>query len=215
MLFFQVQKLRQNERKQAAKMVKMENMHVKRENVLKRKVEEATMANKRLKDVIDKQKAAAKMGNGRGGLVGAGERVRNWVNEEVNVVLSVKEATQSRDVLINDRKVLTKELNALKEGMRGTMSGAEMEEHQDKMKKLKEDLQVRTEQISQLQKQIANLEEDNSKKSSRFDGFKTLTEAKIALEHLFDKQVCVIFAQYLRRICVLFASILNVLCFLQ
>ncbi len=53
-------------------MVKMENMHVKRENVLKRKVEEATMANKRLKDVIDKQKAAAKMGNGRGGLVGAG-----------------------------------------------------------------------------------------------------------------------------------------------
>ena len=78
------------------------------------------------------------------------------------------------------------------------------------MEKLKEDLQIRNTQIAQLQKQvrallamifnrrscnrvfcqITELEQDgSSSESSRFDNFKTLTEAKIALEHLFESSV--------------------------
>jgi len=202
----EVMRLKQNERKQQAKLVKMENLHTKQQNVVKRKLEEAQTMNKRLKDLLEKQKANAKhrgiFANGRGGMEGAGERVRNWVNEEMNVVVSVREATQSKDLLLNDRKALTKQLNDLKQGLRGTMSGNEMKETQEKMDKLKEELDLRNSQISQLQKQIADLEASESagpsstsnaptsnSRGSRFDTFKTLTEAKIALEHLFDKSV--------------------------
>ena len=54
----EVAQLRQTERKQAVKMTKMETLHSKQQNVLRRKMEEATALNKRLKDIMDKQKAA-------------------------------------------------------------------------------------------------------------------------------------------------------------
>ena len=31
-----------------------------------------------------------------GGLAGAGERLRNWINEEMDVIVTVKEATATR-----------------------------------------------------------------------------------------------------------------------
>lgn len=66
----EVNQLKQAERKQQAQMTKMNNLHSKQQNVLKRKMEEAVAVNKRLKDVIDKQKAAKKMNTGKKGLAG-------------------------------------------------------------------------------------------------------------------------------------------------
>ena len=64
---------------------------------------QATALNKRLKDIMDKQKANSKFGKaggagntGAGGLAGAGERLRNWINEEMDVIVTVKEATATR-----------------------------------------------------------------------------------------------------------------------
>ena len=57
----EVNQLKQVERKQQVKMAKMANLHSKQQNVLKIKMDEAIAANKRLKDVLDKQKAAKKM----------------------------------------------------------------------------------------------------------------------------------------------------------
>ena len=57
----EVNKLKQAERKQQVQITKMTNLNTKQQNVLRRKMEEACAANKRLKDVIDKQKAAKKM----------------------------------------------------------------------------------------------------------------------------------------------------------
>ena len=61
---------------------------------------QATALNKRLKDIMDKQKANSKFGKaggagntGAGGLAGAGERLRNWINEEMDVIGTVKKAT--------------------------------------------------------------------------------------------------------------------------
>lgn len=59
----EVNQLKQTERKQQVKISKMATLHTKQQNVLKRKMEEAVAANKRLKDVIDKQKAAKKSGH--------------------------------------------------------------------------------------------------------------------------------------------------------
>jgi kinesin family protein 4/21/27 len=191
--------LKQNERKQAVKMTKMESLHSKQQNVLRRKMEDANRINKRLKDVMEKQKAAkfGKIQSGAGGLAGAGERVRNWINEEMDVVVTVKEATQSRGQLINDRKTLTHQLNEYRKKMRETSSEKEMVEMKNAMESLQSDLDVRNAQISNLQKQITELENSdangghytNAAKKVRFDGIRTLTEARIVMEHLFDKTV--------------------------
>ena len=60
----EVNQLKQTERKQQVQIAKMANLHNKQQNVLRRKMEEAVAANKRLKEVVDKQKAAKKMNTG-------------------------------------------------------------------------------------------------------------------------------------------------------
>ena len=52
---------KQVERKQQVQIAKMESLHNKQQNVLRRKMEEAVAANKRLKEVFAKQKAAKKL----------------------------------------------------------------------------------------------------------------------------------------------------------
>ena len=56
----EVNKLKQSEQKQQSQMAKMTNLHSKQQNVLRRKMEDANMQIKRLKDVLDKQKANKK-----------------------------------------------------------------------------------------------------------------------------------------------------------
>ena len=56
----EVNKLKQSEQKQQSQIAKMTNLHSKQQNVLRRKMEDANMQIKRLKDVLDKQKANKK-----------------------------------------------------------------------------------------------------------------------------------------------------------
>lgn len=191
----EVMKLKQQERKAQVKMAKMETLHSKQQNVLRRKMEEAIVLNKRLKDVVDKQKASRAANAGKvHGLAGAGDRMRNWINEQMEVVVSVKEATQSREELMNDRKTLTKQLNDIKKSMRDTMTNEDMKALAIKTKELQDDLDLRNAQISNLQKQITDLEQDgrdnvSGAKKNRFEAVRSMTEAKIALEHLFEKNI--------------------------
>jgi hypothetical protein len=143
----------------------MENLHVKQQNVLRRKMEEAMASNKRLREVLEKQKNARKISrdviDNKGGLAGAAERMRSVVTQvlnlylffllnifsqfffffskpqnviqELDMVVSVKEATQSRLQLVEDRKTLMKQLNDLKKKSRVTMVNTERDDLQQKM----------------------------------------------------------------------------------
>merc|ERR1719242_1481226 len=118
-------------------------------------MEEAVAANKRLKDVIDKQKAAKKSGHlGKQGLAGAAERMRNLVSQELDVVVSVKEAKQSREQLIKDRTVMGKELAELKRKQRVTMTNIEREQMSKRISELEDKMTLRNTQISDLQNQL-------------------------------------------------------------
>ena len=132
---------------------------------------------------------------GKQGLAGAAERMRNLVSQELDVVVSVKEAKQSREQLIKDRTTLNKQLTDLKRKQRVTMTNAEREEMSKKIAELEEDMALRNAQISELQKQImdadANDNENNvahaSGNAKWWDSLSTMTEAKIALQYLFEK----------------------------
>lgn len=69
----------------------MENLHVKQQNVLRRKMEEAMASNKRLREVLEKQKNARKISrdviDNKGGLAGAAERMRSVVTQVLNLYL--------------------------------------------------------------------------------------------------------------------------------
>lgn len=69
-------KLRQEDVKKKNQIQKMQTMHLKQQNVLKRKVEEAVAANKRLKDALATRKMAHELKSS--GL----ERFTNWVRSK-------------------------------------------------------------------------------------------------------------------------------------
>ncbi len=193
----EVIQLKQTERRQQVQMVKMETLHNKQQNVLRRKMEEAVARNQRLKEVLDKQKAAKKSIVGRHGLAGAAERMRNLVSQELDLVVSVKEAQQSKEQLLNDRKTLTKQMADLKKQSRQTMTNAERDEIGQSIKDLQEELDLRNAQIQDLQKQIVVVDtstdgsgsggKDGPDSNKWWDTLQTMTEAKIALQYLFEK----------------------------
>ena len=74
--------------------------------------------------------------SGKHGLAGAAERMRNLVSQELDVVVSLKEAKQSCEQLLNDRKTLNKELADLKKKQRYTMTNDERAEMQSKIENL-------------------------------------------------------------------------------
>merc|ERR1712029_464399 len=200
----EVAKLKQVERKQQVQIAKMENMHVKQQNVMKRKVEEASMANKRLQDLIQKQKNAKKMKAGmssgvKPGLKGAAERIRSMVNHEIDVEITVKEAVQSREMLITNRAELTKEMTKLKSQSRLTMNATDRSRIESRRKELQSELEAANTEIASLQRQImeANKEEESvsgaangsgqGKSKAWIEQIQTVSECKMTLQFLFEK----------------------------
>eukprot|EP00092_Neocalanus_flemingeri_P020290 GFUD01021979.1.p1 GENE.GFUD01021979.1~~GFUD01021979.1.p1 ORF type:complete len:1250 (+),score=420.04 GFUD01021979.1:230-3979(+) len=189
----EVNQLKQKERRAQVAMSSMSQKHERRENVLKRKMEEANATTKRLKDALAKKEAVRKQkaGSGQVGLTGAGDRVRGWLSSEMDVVVTVKEAEKSKVQLLKERKSMTEELNKLKADLRRTTTSQEREEAQARQEQLQSELDLRNAQISDLQQQIMGAEQDKEKdkesKADRWTRLVTMVEAKLALQYLFNQ----------------------------
>lgn len=189
----EVYKLKQQEKKAQVKLSAMSLQHERRENVMKRKVEEAVATSKRLKDAMAKKAEVKKMKDGKdpSALTGAGERVRGWISSEVDVVVSVKEAEMSKEQLMKERKVMSEELTKLKAELRRTLSDQERDEVQVKRDELQTELDLRNAQISDLQQQILGFENDKEKekdqRADRWTRLASMVEAKLAVQYLFDQ----------------------------
>lgn len=70
----ELQKLKKHDRQMQSQIAKMETMHSRQQNVLKRKMEEVAMVNRRLKDALAVRKAAHDNKN-----AGKVEKVGHWV----------------------------------------------------------------------------------------------------------------------------------------
>merc|ERR1719508_693148 len=189
----EVNQLKQKERRAQVAMSSMSQKHERRENVLKRKMEEANATTKRLKDALAKKEAVRKQKSASGhvGFTGSGDRVRGWLSSEVDVVVTSKEAEKSKVQLIKERKLMTEELNQLRQELRRTTTSQEREEAQGRQEQLQKDLDIRNAQISELQQQILGAEQDKEKdkesKADRWTRLVTMVEAKLAVQYLFDQ----------------------------
>lgn len=184
----EVMKLKSEDRKKQGHIVKMERMHTKQQNVLRRKMEEAVAINKRLKDAVALQKACNEK---RANFKDANQKVKSWLDGELVVVATKKQAKHSLESLVADRKVISEQLNKVKRQLKlgNTLDNLDVSTKASlevKESNLKNDLQLRTAQMNELQAKLLEDDEDTIQKK-RFESMQSMGEAKIALQYLFDK----------------------------
>lgn len=180
----EMNKLRDQDRKRQNIMTRMENMHTKQQNVLKRKVEEAAAVNKRLKDALLLQKQCQEK---RQQAHGKPERVQAWISQELEVSASTVAAVRVREKLVEDRALISKQLAAVEESLK-TASRSEVEGLKKEASRLKEDLELRSAQISDINQKILDSDQENKAKT-RWDTIQSMVDAKCALRYIFDNAV--------------------------
>ncbi|XP_058392074.1 chromosome-associated kinesin KIF4A isoform X3 [Diceros bicornis minor] len=206
----EVIQLKERDRKRQYELLKLERNFQKQSNVLRRKTEEAAAANKRLKDALQKQREVAdkrKETQSRGIEGSTATRVKNWLGNEIEVMVSTEEAKRHLNDLLEDRKILAQDVAQLKEKKesgenpppklrRRTFSLAELRgqvsESEDSITKqiesLETEMELRSAQIADLQQKLLDAEsEDRSK--HRWENITTILEAKCALKYLIGELV--------------------------
>ncbi|KAL0819827.1 hypothetical protein ABMA28_007853 [Loxostege sticticalis] len=169
-------RLRNEDRKRATAMAKMESLHAKQQNVLKRKMEEAVAVNKRLKEALERQKQTAMKRNAKGS-VKAGA-VQQYIEQELEVHLSIVEAEKSLEELMEYRAWITEQIENLR-------NSTDDEANRKKIAELEDDLALRKAQISDLQQKILTADQEN-KSRTQWDNIQSMLEAKVALKCLFE-----------------------------
>ncbi|NXG35144.1 KIF4 protein, partial [Dromaius novaehollandiae] len=203
----EVIQLKERDRKRQYELLKLERDFQKQANVLRRKTEEAAAANKRLKDALQKQREAAdkrKESQNRG-MEGVAARVKSWLANEVEVLVSTEEARRHLADLLEDRKILAQELLQLKEKKeagenpppklrRRTYSIADLQLSEmdlsisKQIESLETEMELRSAQIADLQQKL--LDADNGDRvKQRWDNIATILEAKCALKYLLGELV--------------------------
>ncbi|XP_064568907.1 chromosome-associated kinesin KIF4A isoform X2 [Zonotrichia leucophrys gambelii] len=203
----EVIQLKEKDRKRQYELLKLERDFQKQANVLRRKTEEAAAANKRLKDALQRQKEVAdkRKETQNRGMEGIATRIKSWLANEVEVLVSTEEARRHLADLLEDRKILAKELLQLKEKKdagenpppklrRRTYCLAELQaldtdvSVSKQIESLQTEMELRSAQIADLQQKL--LDADNGDRAKQhWDSIATLLEAKCALKYLLAELV--------------------------
>uniref|UniRef100_A0A8C8RM10 Kinesin family member 4A n=1 Tax=Pelusios castaneus TaxID=367368 RepID=A0A8C8RM10_9SAUR len=201
----EVIQLKERDRKRQYELLKLERDFQKQANILRRKTEEAAAANKRLKDALQKQREVVdkrKESQNRG-MEGVAARVKSWLANEVEVLVSTEEARRHLSDLLEDRKILAQELLQLKEKReagenppaklrRRTYSIADVQASEmdhsitKQIESLETEMELRSAQIADLQQKL--LDADNGDRvKQRWETIATILEAKCALKYLIGE----------------------------
>ncbi|XP_007507670.1 chromosome-associated kinesin KIF4A isoform X2 [Monodelphis domestica] len=203
----EVIQLKERDRKRQYELLKLEKDFQKQSNVLRRKTEEAAAANRRLRDALQKQREAAdkrKESQSRG-MEGTAARVKNWLGNEIEVMVSTEEAKRHLNDLLEDRKMLAQDLVQLKQKKdagenpppklrRRTYSLADLQcyESDDSVTKqiesLETEMELRSAQIADLQQKLLDADSEDRARH-RWENIATILEAKCALKYLIGELV--------------------------
>ncbi|EDL95927.1 kinesin family member 4 [Rattus norvegicus] len=205
----EVIQLKERDRKRQYELLKLERNFQKQSNVLRRKTEEAAAANKRLKDALQKQKEVAekrKETQSRG-MEGTAARMKSWLGNEIEVMVSTEEAKRHLNDLLEERKILAQDVAQLKEKresgenpppklrrrtfsrdeVHGQDSGAE-DSISKQIESLESELELRSAQIADLQQKLLDAESEDQPKQ-RWENIATILEAKCAIKYLVGELV--------------------------
>uniref|UniRef100_A0A8B9L8A5 Chromosome-associated kinesin KIF4 n=1 Tax=Astyanax mexicanus TaxID=7994 RepID=A0A8B9L8A5_ASTMX len=202
----EVMQLKEKDRKRQYEMLKLERDFQKQANVLRRKTEEAAAANKRLKDALQKRSEVAEKRKDvqSRGMEGVASRVKAWLLNEVEVLVSTEEARRHLQDLLEDRKILAEEISQLRQQMdsgerpvakRRTLTISELEGKGDleasiskQVENLETEMGLRSAQIADLQQKVLDADNEGRMKQ-RWDSITTIVEAKSALKILMSEVI--------------------------
>ncbi|KAI5096917.1 kinesin family member 4 [Silurus meridionalis] len=204
----EVLQLKEKDRKRQYEMLKLERDFQKQANVLRRKTEEAAAANKRLKDALQKRSEVAekRKDTQNRGMEGVASRVKTWLLNEVEVLVSTEEARRHLQDLLEDRKMLAEEIVQLRQQMdsgekpvakvrRRTLTISELEGKGEleasiskQVDNLETEMELRSAQIADLQQKVLDADNEGRMKQ-RWDSITTILEAKSALKILMSEVV--------------------------
>ncbi|XP_076777013.1 chromosome-associated kinesin KIF4A-like [Arvicanthis niloticus] len=205
----EVIQLREQDRKRRYELVKLERDFQKQSNVLRRKTQEAAAANKRLKDALQKQREVAdkRKETQNRGIESTETRVKNWLSNEIEVMVSTEEVKRHLSDLLEERKIIALDVAQLKENkepaenpppklQKWTFSSDEVCGHISEpgdsiakhIKSLEAEMELRSAQIADLQQKLLDAESEDRPKR-HWETIATVLEAKCALKYLVGEVV--------------------------
>uniref|UniRef100_A0A668AWW4 Kinesin family member 4 n=1 Tax=Myripristis murdjan TaxID=586833 RepID=A0A668AWW4_9TELE len=198
----EVLQLKEKDRKRQYELIKLERDFQKQANVLRRKTEEAAAANKRLKDALQKRSEVAEKRKDvqSRGMEGAATRVKTWLLNEVEVLVSTEEARRHLKDLLEDRKILAQEISRLKQQMEaGERPAAKIRVRSEiscfkdilfgkQVENLETEMGLRSAQIADLQQKVLDADNEGRLKQ-RWDSITSIVDAKCALKLLMSELV--------------------------
>ena len=113
----EVTQLKALERKRMAEICKLQEGNNKQENVLRRKNEEITRIQRQLRETSEKQKQVQEKRQqafDKKDTSTQGEKLRNWITQEIELGVGIQEAQANLNKLIQERREAAAELQALK-----------------------------------------------------------------------------------------------------
>ncbi|XP_005097334.1 chromosome-associated kinesin KIF4A isoform X2 [Aplysia californica] len=203
----EVMKLQQKDRKRDVEVQRLKKDFEKQQAVQKRKTAEATAANKRLREALDKQKLVQDERTGKlekYDSASIGNRVRKWLSHELDVKVSMRETQYHLTVLMQNRKELTQQLQALRDQLEGgpllekfswlgengdkDEISFQEKEIQKQMKSIQLDIELINVSIEELQQKIVEADQE-SKGKSTWQSLHTMNEAKCAMKFLLEQAI--------------------------
>ncbi|XP_034406150.1 kinesin family member 4 [Cyclopterus lumpus] len=200
----EVLQLKEKDRKRQYELLKLERDFQKQANVLRRKTEEAAAANKRLKDALQKRSEASDKRNR--GMEGTAARLKTWLLNEVEVMVSTEEARRHLNDLLEDRKVLAQDIHHLKQQIeagdrpaakirRRTLIISELETQgaletplTKQVENLETEIGLRNAQIADLQQKVL-VADGEGRLKQRLDSIPSIVDAKYAVKVLMSELV--------------------------
>ncbi|XP_054729971.1 chromosome-associated kinesin KIF4A-like [Anastrepha obliqua] len=176
--------LRNKDRKLKNEMARKEALHTKQRNVLKQKCDEALAVNKRLKDALDRQRAAqsqrqktqsAKDVNTASNKI---DQVVSWVERELEVIVSFIDAEHSLEQLMEDRGIISIRIEELRKQQPepGSISAQDLST-------LHEELEMRNAQITDLQQKVFTVDLEVRIRSLA-EGIQNVAESRAVIRKL-------------------------------
>ncbi|RXG54837.1 Chromosome-associated kinesin KIF4 [Armadillidium vulgare] len=112
-------------------------------------------------------------------------RMKCWLDGELEVALVKNQAKKSLQTLIDDRKSISEQLNKVKKLDKEELSSHVQNELYSKKEQLEKDLSLRSAQINDIQSKIVDDGSDVSNKK-RFESIQTLLESRSCNLYLFQ-----------------------------
>ncbi|XP_063972210.1 chromosome-associated kinesin KIF4A [Diachasmimorpha longicaudata] len=176
----EVYKLKDQDRKRKNQIERLQVLHNKQQNVMKRKMEEAYAMNKKLKETLALQKKIRASREEKGKK--SKDYIQRLVNHEVAVIQETIDAQSALDMQLKYREKIADHLNQLKATAAQNPSDYLTREIND----LGEYLDLCTLKIQQMQQEILASDQENMVKS-RLEGIYTIGEAKQISQQLFER----------------------------